>query len=156
MRAFTHSKVIPIRSGALCSRPTGHEWPRAHSTRQCECGTLPARKSKLCYDSGASYQTIKSGGDSTKIVVNGASLSIPSQKSFPRTKAGSLQSHSNVSVSSLGIKDDWVTLSSERILWLPPEYRNGKWVNYGDKIVIGSANGRVTFVRCNATGSSSS
>ena len=108
----------------------------------------------LCYDSGPSHQTINFSGGNTKIIVNGASLSIPSQKSFPRAKAGSLQSHSNTSISTLGIKDDWVTLSSKRILWLPPEYRPGDWASYGATIVVGSANGRVTFVRCIVTGSS--
>lgn len=110
----------------------------------------------LCYDSGIYHQTINFGGDSTKIVVNGASLSILSQTSFPRTTAGSPRSHPSVPISTLGVRDDWVTLSSERILWLPPEYRPETWASYGDTIVVGSANGRVTFVHCIATRSSSS
>jgi WD40 repeat protein len=48
---------------------------------------VASTEEQLCYPSGASYQTINFGGDSTRIVVNGASLSIPSQNPFPRTKA---------------------------------------------------------------------
>jgi hypothetical protein len=62
--------------------------------------------------------------------------------------------HSNMSFGMLGMSDDWVTLSSQRILWLPPEYRPGTWANYGDTIVIGSGTGRVTFVHRIATRSS--
>jgi hypothetical protein len=50
-----------------------------------------------------------------------------------------------VPVSTLGINDDWVTLSSERILWLPPEYRPGTWASYGDTIIIGSGTGRYSL-----------
>ena len=85
--------------------------------------------------------------------MNDASLSILSQASFPRTTAGSPRSHSSVTISELGVKDGWVTLSSERILWLPPEYRPGTWASYGDMVVVGSGTGRVTFVRCIAMGS---
>jgi WD40 repeat protein len=109
----------------------------------------------LCYRSEIYPQTINFSGGSTKIMVSSASLLISSQKSFPRTKAGSLQSHSNISINTLGIKDDWVTLSSKKILWLPPEYRPKNWARYGDTIVVGSATGPVTFVRCIVMGFSS-
>jgi WD40 repeat protein len=109
----------------------------------------------LRYDSGTRDQIINFSGGSTKIVVNGASLSLPSQTLFAGTQAGSAPSHSARFISKLGINSDWITLSSERILWLPPEYRPGNWASYGDMIVVGSANGRVTFVRCVSTSSSS-
>jgi hypothetical protein len=65
-------------------------------------------------------------------------------------------SHLSVPISVLGAEHDWITLSSQRILWLPPEYRPGDWASYGNTIVVGSATGRVTFVRCMGTGSLSS
>jgi WD40 repeat protein len=95
----------------------------------------------LCCHSEIYPQTINFSGSSTKIMVSSASLLISSQKSFPMTKAGSLQSHSNISINMLGIKDDWVTLSSKKILWLPPEYRLKNWARYGDTIIVGSATG---------------
>jgi WD40 repeat protein len=109
----------------------------------------------LYYDSGTSTPKIYFSDDNTKIMVNGAPLSISSQKSFLGTKAGSLQSQSNISSSTLGCEDSWVTLSSARILWLPSEYRPGVQASYGDTIVVGSKNGRVTFVRCTLPDSSS-
>ena len=32
----------------------------------------------------------------------------------------------------------WVTLSAERILWLPPEYRPGHWIHRNGALVIAS------------------
>jgi WD40 repeat protein len=109
----------------------------------------------LRYDSGTHDPMINFSGDSTKIVVNRASLSVPSQTLFAGTQAGSAPSHLARFISKLGINNDWITLSSEKILWLPPEYRPGNWASYDDMIVIGSANGQVTFVRCISTSSSS-
>lgn len=109
----------------------------------------------LCYDSGTNHQIINFSDDSTRIAVNGSLLSIPSQTPLPSTIAGSLRPHSNVRVSALGINDDWVIMSFVRILWLPPEYRPGRWASYGNVIVIGSGIGRMTFVHCVGTRSSS-
>ena len=101
----------------------------------------------LYYDSGTYYQTITFNDDSTKIVVNGASLSMLSQTSFPRTTAGSPRSHSSVPIGELGVNDSWAIQSSERILWLPPEYRPGIWASYGDMVVVRSGTSLVTFVQ---------
>lgn len=157
--ASTRSQAIPKWSGPWCSSPTGHDWHRAPATRRCEWGTWPAWQNYSAMTAEQPDQTVTFNNDSTKIVVNGASLSIhriPSQTLFPRTKAGSGQSHSNIPISKLAINNDWVTLSSETILWLPPEHRPGNWASYGDMIIVGSGNGRVTFVRYISTGSSSS
>jgi WD40 repeat protein len=109
----------------------------------------------LCHESGTHDQTIEFDDDGATIVVNGTSLSILSQTSFTRTTAGSSRSSSNVPISTLGYINDWITVSSERILWLPPEYRPGIWASYSDTIVVGSATGRVTLVRRMGTRSSS-
>jgi hypothetical protein len=85
-----------------------------------------------------------------KIVVNDSLLPVPSQARLVSTLAGSPGPPPNLSVSKLGIEGDWVTLSSERILWLPLEYRPGHWASNSDTIVIGSGTGRVTFVHCAA------
>lgn len=115
----------------------------------------------VCYDSGTHHQTIIFRDDSSKIVVNGAPLSTVSRVPLPSTTARSPRPRSNVPVSTMGFSNDWVTLSSQRILWLPPEYRpsswdgGGSWASYGDTVFIGSGTGRVTFVHCIATRSSS-
>ena len=116
-----------------------------------------ASKTELvCYDSGVHHQIIIFSDDSSKIVVNGAPLSIAFRAPPLSNTARSPRPRSNVSVSTMGISNEWVTLFSHRILWLPPEFRPGNWASYGDTVVIGSGTGRVTFVHCIATRSSSS
>jgi hypothetical protein len=135
--------------------PDGSQVASGSSDKTVRVCDVASTTELLCYDSGTYHQTINFGDDSMKIVVNGAPLSILFQIPLPRTAAGSLRPHSNVPVSTLGINDDWVTFSSERILWLLPEYRPEMWASYGDTIVIGSGTGRVTFVHCVAMRSSS-
>ena len=109
----------------------------------------------LCYDAGTHQQYIEFSHDSSNILVNGNLLSIPLQIRFPSTIARTSGAPPNLLVSKLGIKGDWITLSSQRILWLPPEYRPGHWASKNDTITIGSGTGRVTIVRYAATHSSS-
>jgi len=112
-------------------------------------------KELLCYSTGTYLHHIDFTDDSMEIVVNGALLSVPSQTRFPSNTARTPVPPPNLPASKLGIKGDWITLASRGILWLPPEYRPGHWVSKGDTITIGSDTGRVTFVRCTATYSSS-
>jgi WD40 repeat protein len=142
------------RVNSVVFSPDGSRVASGSSDNTVRVWDIASTEEILCYNSGTYPMTINFSDGSTKIVVNGASLSIPSQTSFPRAKAGSAQSRLNMPISKLAINDDWVTLSSERILWLPPEYRPGNWASYGDMIVVGSTNGRVTFVRCISTGPS--
>ena len=109
----------------------------------------------LCYQSGTYDHTIEFSDDSKKIVVDGALLFISPQASLPSTTTRSPRPHSEVPVRRLKFCDDWVTLFSERILWLPPEYRPVYWTSRNNTIAIGSGTGRVTFVRFAATHSSS-
>jgi hypothetical protein len=109
----------------------------------------------LCYDTAYS-EKFEFSDDGTKIVVNGNSMSIPLQIPLPSTTAESPKHDPHLPVHNFEVNGDWVTLSSERILWLPPEYRPGRWVSQGDTIVIGSRTGRITFVHYVATGFSSS
>lgn len=41
---------------------------------------------------------------------------------------------------------EWVTKSSERLLWLPPERRGYRYAVWRNKIAIGAGNGRMTFL----------
>ncbi|MCJ1262420.1 hypothetical protein MMC22_002290 [Lobaria immixta] len=41
---------------------------------------------------------------------------------------------------------NWVTKSSERVLWLPPEYRARTYASHGNTIVFGLSNGHVSFL----------
>ena len=107
----------------------------------------------LCYDAGTDQNDIDFSEDSSQVLVNGSLLSLPPQNPFSSASATTSSTFLNLSESWLAIKDDWVTLSSERTLWLPPEYRPRDWASYGDTIVVGSGTGRVTFVRCIAMGS---
>jgi hypothetical protein len=109
----------------------------------------------LCYDAGSYLQKIEFTDNSTEIVVNGTLVSILSQTRFPSTIARMPGLPPNLLAIKLGIEGDWITLSSQRILWLPPEYRPGDWASKNDTIIISSGTGRVTFVRYAVTHSSS-
>ncbi len=101
----------------------------------------------ICYDTGTYKHEIEFSDGSMNITVNGELLSIPSRPQVPTTAAGSPERSPSLPVSKLSITGDWVTSSSERILWLPPEYRSGCWASNNDTVVIGSDTSRVTFVR---------
>jgi WD40 repeat protein len=105
----------------------------------------------MCYETATYGYSIEFSDDSTKITVNGDLLSVPSQTRVASTAAGSLRPSLNLPASKLSITGEWVTLSSERILWLPPEYRPGGWASKGNTITIGSGTGRVTIVGYAAT-----
>jgi len=48
-------------------------------------------------------------------------------------------------IDAIGMDGDWMTLSSERILWVPPEYRPSGWASRNGIVVLGSGAGRVTI-----------
>jgi WD domain, G-beta repeat len=108
----------------------------------------------LCYDADTYRQYIAFSHDSSNILVNGNLLSIPLQTRLSSTIARTPRPPLNPLGGKLGIQGDWITLSSQRILWLPPEYRPGEWASENATITIGSGTGRVTFVRYGATHSS--
>jgi len=70
----------------------------------------------LCYDAGTYDQKVEFSDDSSMILVNGDSLSIPPHIPLPGITAGPPAPHPNLPVSKLGIRGDWVTSSSQRIL----------------------------------------
>ena len=106
------------------------------------------------------YDTnIKFSDDGTKIVANGNSIAIPSRISLSNNTTTPLNttalaitksslSIAELDVDALGIDGNWVTLNSQRILWLPPEYRPISWERHMNVAVIGSGAGRVTFISC--------
>ena len=110
----------------------------------------------LCYHSGNFPQKIEFSQNSKTISVDGNLLCIPVQTSSLSITADTSESDEHLSVSELAIENEWITLSSERILWLPFEYRPYQWASYRDTIVIGSGTGRVTFVHHDRTCLSSS
>ena len=110
------------------------------------------RTELLCYDTWTYDNKIKFSDDSTKIILNNQLVPIPSQMTLFRTTAQSSGPVLNSPVGGLGIHGDWITWSSERILWLPPEYRPGSWVSQNGIVVIGSGTGRVTFIHRVVTG----
>jgi hypothetical protein len=109
----------------------------------------------LCHDTQPYYNRIEFNDDSTKISVNGKVMHIPGRTPLGGVKAGSFGQTSNFPSAMLGIYGDWVTWSSEKILWLPPEFRPGTWASHSGTLVIGSGGGRVTPVSRGSTGSPS-
>jgi WD40 repeat protein len=100
----------------------------------------------LCYDAHIYNHSIEFSNDSTKVLINGELVQIPSRMLLSGTAAKLSKPNLN-SCGSLEIIDEWVMWGSERILWLPPECRPDSWAIHNDIIVIGSGNGRVTFLR---------
>ena len=50
-------------------------------------------------------------------------------------------------LSEVDVQDGWLVRGSQRLLWLPSEYRPGVLECSSDTIIIGSPVGRVTFIR---------
>lgn len=103
-------------------------------------------KELLCYDTQVDNHRIEFNDDSTKISVNGEAVHISLQTPFCGAIAGSSGQNPKSPSTRLGIDSGWVTWSSERILWLPPEYRPGSWASHRSNLVIGGSGGRVTFL----------
>jgi WD40 repeat protein len=101
----------------------------------------------LCHNPYTEIHSIEFSDDSTKILINGKMVSIPSRIPLSTTAVElskpSLNAHGRLGVTN----GEWLTWSSEKILWLPPEYRPGSWASHDDIAVIGSRTGRVIFVR---------
>jgi WD40 repeat protein len=49
-------------------------------------------------------------------------------------------------VNEIFVSGNWVTRNSEKVLWLPPEYRPTCSTCPGNKLVLGHSSGRVTFL----------
>ncbi|EXJ95094.1 hypothetical protein A1O1_00213 [Capronia coronata CBS 617.96] len=98
----------------------------------------------LCHNTYTTMNDIEFSDDGSTILVNGELLPLP-----PQLPLSSTTQPSNSDVTSrrkLGLGGEWIMYGSERILWLPPEYRPGDWASYMDIVAIGSGNGRVTIV----------
>jgi WD40 repeat protein/Mrp family chromosome partitioning ATPase len=102
----------------------------------------------LCYDSETYDNHIEFVDNGSNILANGQVINIPQQLPRPTVTMQS-PSFNLPSGGKLGVDGDWITWSSQRIFWLPSEYRptSHGWVGHSDIIIIGSGNGRVTFVR---------
>jgi WD40 repeat protein len=99
----------------------------------------------LCHDSHTCDNDIEFGDNSSNILINGQAINIP--RHLPRATIATQSFSSNsASDGKLGIIGEWVMSRSQRILWLPPEYRPGSWASKNDALIIGSDNGRITFV----------
>ena len=51
----------------------------------------------------------------------------------------------------LSVQGDWVSRATEKILWLPPEYRGDPLAIKGNMIAIGSKQGRVVIIKISPT-----
>ena len=67
-------------------------------------------------------------------------------RSTDMTEAEIAESSRDVSDLQVDCSGQWVTRSSKRVLWLPPEQRGKAYAVCGNQIVIGSKYGRVTFL----------
>src|SRR5579862_3596031 len=59
----------------------------------------------------------------------------------------SISSFQDKELSALFIKDQWVTLKEQSLLWLPPEYRPTCTAVYGYVICLGHSSGYVTILK---------
>jgi len=51
--------------------------------------------------------------------------------------------------SYLFIEQQWITLGTQRLLWLPSDYRATCWAVYENMIVVGHASARVSLIKFN-------
>ena len=70
----------------------------------------------LYYDTRSFVQKIDFTDNSTEVVANGALLSVPVQTGLSSTTARTAGPPPTFPVRKLGIKGDWITLSSQEIL----------------------------------------
>jgi WD40 repeat protein len=147
-----HSDLV----NSVVLSPDGSRVASGSSDRTVRVWDIASSTEMFCYDVDTYIQQIDFSIDSSKILVEGKWSSLPSQKLLLHATATLPSSASGLPVRTLRVNSDWAISSSERILWLPPEYRPGTWASYSDTIVIGSGTGRVTFIQCAATRSSSS
>ncbi|OQU97628.1 hypothetical protein CLAIMM_03529 isoform 2, partial [Cladophialophora immunda] len=106
----------------------------------------------LCYDSDTYVNHIEFVDNGSNILANGQVINIPQQLPRPTVTTTQSPNFNLPSGGEFAVTGDWITWSSQRVLWLPPEYRptsywSTSWRGQSDIIVIGSGNGRVTFVR---------
>ncbi|KIW24692.1 uncharacterized protein PV07_10393 [Cladophialophora immunda] len=101
----------------------------------------------LCYNSHTYDNHIEFVDNGSNILANGQVINIPQQLPRPTVTTTQSPNFNLPSGGAFGVTGDWITWSSQRVLWLPPEYRPTSWQGQSDIIVIGSGNGRVTFVR---------
>lgn len=77
----------------------------------------------------------------TCLITNLGSLSIQSTHDSHTSK--SLQVVSEILIE----QGQWIVLRSEKLLWLPPEFRPRCSAIDGDLLALGLPSGRVTFIR---------
>jgi len=103
----------------------------------------------LCHDTHVYDHRIEFNDDSTEISVNGEAIPILLQTPLCGAIAGSSGQTPKPPSTMFGIDGDWVTWSSERVLWLPPEYRPSSSYSraiHSRTLAIGSSGGRVMFL----------
>ena len=152
-----HVKMFAVAMAALCcgvvySVPEPEAWHSNLSLSAPQPAKHPPLSIPKTFPLNWELVYIEFSGDNIKVLMNSDVLSISSQTRFRGTTARtSIPPPTN----KLGIKGDWITSSSRRILWLPPEYRPSDWASKGNTIVIDSGTGRVTLMGYAATHSSS-
>jgi WD40 repeat protein len=92
------------------------------------------------FDGRVIVKSLSFSDDSTSLQINRGALSI----SLPRSNGTAIPQPR--ALPFIYVKDQWVSHKSERILWLPSEYRSAHIVVYGDTIVLGCRSGRVTIM----------
>ena len=146
----TRSKVIQVSS--VVFSPDGSRVASGSSDQTVRVWDVANSTEIFNYDAGRYGHQINFSEDSSHVLVDGSLLSLPPQTLLSTTTARTPGPSPNL---RLAIKDHWVTSSSQRIVWLPPEYRPGRWASLSDMMVICSGIGRVTFIHCVGTPSSS-
>jgi hypothetical protein len=78
--------------------------------------------------------------DAAQLLIDGDVVSLPLRTEVIHAKPKSPHI-------GIGMQQEWLIRSSQRILWLPPEYRPSAVGVNGNVIAIGTGAGRVIFMR---------
>jgi WD40 domain-containing protein/NACHT domain-containing protein/heterokaryon incompatibility protein (HET) len=80
--------------------------------------------------------------DTSRLYTNRGVLNIPSHITYTSIRPSAF---SPTSSQSLFVRNQWILYGTDRLLWLPPDYRPSQIAVYQDIIVFGCSSGRMLF-----------
>lgn len=87
------------------------------------------------------FKSLSFSGNGQQLITDRGLLSLDS-----RTLSSYKQEHEEKSDCGLFVSGQWVMRNGKNLLWLPPDYRAECWTFSNNRLVLGHASGRLTFL----------